>query len=182
MDSARTESVDLACDLPRQCGEIVPAGLITPPQFVAVGNDDGDRVGILVVVDDDLVDQLRCVGDRLLHAFGAVFFAVGGDQQAFETSQHIEESVVGQVAHVARMEPAVAHGVGRRFGVFPVTGHDILAADDDLGLSDREELRDPLRRGCGSRGGCTSVPDEPKRHLRGRGELVEMTGVASERP
>ena len=77
---------------------------------------------------DDLVDVGRLIHDRLLHSFGAVFFAVRSDQQALETSQHIEEIILRDVTHVARVEPPVAHGFGRGPGILPVAGHDVLAA------------------------------------------------------
>ena len=83
---------------------------------------------------DDLVDVGRLVHDRLLHSFGAVFFSVRSDQQAFEAAQHIEEVVLRDIPHVARVQPSVADGLGRSFGILPVTGHYVFAADHDFAL------------------------------------------------
>ena len=103
-------------------------------QRLAVGHDDGTREGALVVVNQNLVDEGRLVDDGLLHPFGAVLLAVGGDEQALEAAQHVEEFILRDISHVARVEPSVAHGLGRRLGILPVAGHDILAADDDFAL------------------------------------------------
>ena len=110
------------------------AGFQFAAQRLAVGNHDRPRKRTLVVVDDDLVDIRRFVHNRLFHPLGAVFLAVRCDQQAFEASQYIQEIVLRDIAHVARVQPSVAHGVGRSFGIFPISGHDVLAADHDFAL------------------------------------------------
>ncbi len=129
---------DLLLEDPRSCGRALlgrdPAGGEQAAQRLAVGHDERAGEGRLVVVDEDLVDVGRLVDDRLLHPLGAVLLTVGGDQQALEAPQNVEESVLRDVAHVARVQPSVAHGLGRRLGIFPVAGHDVLAADDDLAL------------------------------------------------
>ena len=79
------------------------------------------------------------------------------------------------------MQPSVAHGLGRRLGIFPVAGHDVLAADDDLALLAARQFA-PLLVEDLQLQGWRILPDEPKRCQWRRGELVEMTGVASERP
>ena len=110
------------------------AGRQLAQQGLAVRHHDGPREGVLVVVYEDLVDVGRLVHDRLLHSFGTVFLAVRGDQQALEPPQHIEKLILGDITHVARVEPSVAYGLGRSLGVLPVSRHDVLTADDDLSL------------------------------------------------
>ena len=107
---------------------------------VAIGYDDRPGEGTLVVIDNDLVDEGRFINDRLLHSFGAVLLSVAGDQQALEAPQYVEEIILRHIAHIARVEPAVADGRRRRIGIFPVAGHDVLAPDDDFTLLAARQL------------------------------------------
>ena len=82
----------------------------------------GDR-GMLdeAVLDLDAVDVLAAADDHVL-------LAVGDE----------EEAVVVDVADVAGVQPAVAHGVRGRLGLVPVAGHDERAVHRHLaGLTGR---------------------------------------------
>ena len=104
-----------------------------------VRDEQGDREGRLVVVEHDLLDVRRSVGDSLLDNLRAILLAVAPDEQALHPAEDVEEAVGIEIAEVPRVEPAVAEGLARRLLVFPVAGHDVLAADDDLpGFSGRE--------------------------------------------
>ena len=99
-----------------------------------VRHHQGYAVGVLVVVEHAGVYPLGGFREVVLEAFRAVFFAVGGDEEAFEAAHNIQEVRVfrANVAHVAGVEPAVNNGIGRGFGVLPVAGHHVFSADDNL--------------------------------------------------
>lgn len=103
-------------------------------QAVLVGDDKGDGIGTLVVIQDQLVDRGRVFGERLLDPFRAVFLSVTADQQALETSEDIEQAVMPYISHISGVEPPVADGLGGRCRVLPVAGHHIFASYDDLSL------------------------------------------------
>ena len=101
---------------------------------VLVGNNECGGGGRLVVVEHHLLDGGTKLHDGLLNAFRTVFFAVGRDEQTLEASLHIKELFGRHVSQVAGVEPSVADGFGRGFRVFPISGHYILATDDDFAL------------------------------------------------
>ena len=53
-------------------------------QPVFVRDDEGNGIGTLVVIQDQLVDAGRMFDERLLDPFRTVFLPVTTDQQAFE--------------------------------------------------------------------------------------------------
>ena len=136
IDAALAVLVDLAANELGSSLGLLLGGQLTnlALQRLLVWHDDSRRIGALVVIEDDLVDQRRLIHNRLLHALGAVLLAVARNQQALESTQYIEETILAHVTHVARVEPAVTHRIGRRFGILPVAGHHVLAVDDDLAL------------------------------------------------
>ena len=103
-------------------------------QSLGIGHYDRTREGTLVVVDDNLVDVGRFIDNRLLHTFGAILLAIACNQQALESTQHVEEIIVSHITHIARIEPAIAYGIGRCCRILPVASHYVLATDNDLAL------------------------------------------------
>ena len=142
MDSAGAIGINLRLDLLQHRDFAFTALRIETLLLHEVGerlllrNDHHHRVGILVVVQHHLRNELRHLGQTVLETFRRILFTVRRDQQALEAAHYIEEFRIPgtDVAHVACVEPAVDDRVGRCLGILPVAGHHVLAADDDFSL------------------------------------------------
>ncbi len=107
---------------------------------VAVGDEQGDSIRGLIIIEHHLVNVLRLAADSLLDSFGTVFLAIVGDQEAFGSAKHIEESVFINIAKVAGVQPAVDDGFACGFFVVPVARHHVFAFHDDLSLLAAREV------------------------------------------
>ena len=81
-------------------------------QPVFVRDDEGNGIGTLVVIQDQLVDAGRMFDEWLLDPFRTLFFPVTTDQQTFETSEDVEQTVMPHISHIPSVEPPVAYGFG----------------------------------------------------------------------
>ena len=109
-------------------------------EVIARCHDKSYGIWVLVVVDHNLVDIWRLIDHSLLHTLGTILLAIARDEQTLEAAQHIEEVIFGHIAHITRMQPAIAHRIGRRVGILPVASHHILATNDNLALLANREF------------------------------------------
>ncbi|MCY1440915.1 hypothetical protein D9M71_572090 [compost metagenome] len=97
-------------------------------------HDDGmHRLAPLVAGDADH----RALGDGRVTGqggfdFRAVYVLATADDHVFQAVADIHEAIVVHVAAVAGMHPASLQGLGAGFRFFPVTGHHVGPAHDDL--------------------------------------------------
>ena len=91
------------------------------------------RLSAQLVFDADdggLVDARELV-DELLH-FARVDVLAHADDHVLEAIDDVEVAVFVRARDVARMEPAAAQRILRRFRHIPVAEHDVVAAHDEL--------------------------------------------------
>ena len=103
-------------------------------QCIFVRHNQGNGVGVLVVVQDTLLNIRRTVCQTVLKTFRTVLLAIGTDQQTFEAAYYPQESrmFLRHISHIAGVQPAVNDRFLCCLGVLPVACHHILAANNNL--------------------------------------------------
>ena len=122
-------------------GEVLGPAILAGEGAGALGvqGEQGHEV-VAALADDERVAH-GCHGlEEQLDGGGSGLLAAGGDDELLLAAGDVEEALGVEVAHVARVQPAVLEQLGGGGGVLEVAQADAAAAHEDLPVLGDEDL------------------------------------------